>query len=58
MSNLSVSVEILENLKSYWMDLLSLEDQLGGDRISDDMSAILAKNGLDWEVFQEYLDRD
>ena len=58
MSNLSVSVEILENLKSYWMDLLSLEDQLGGDRISDDMTATLVINGLDWEVFQEYLDRD
>lgn len=58
MSNLSISVETLENLKSYWMSLLSLEDQLSGDRISDDMSSILAKNGLDWEVFQEYLDRD
>ena len=58
MSILSISVETLENLKSYWMSLLSLEDQLSGDRISDDMSSILAKNGLDWEVFQEYLDRD
>jgi len=58
MSNLSVSVEILESMKSYWKLLLSLEGQLGGDQISDDMTATLAINGLDWEVFQEYLDRD